>query len=210
VTGVPARRRIDPLGAVMVVITLGTLGTTAWMRLGPPRAAPTPSVGAVAPPLRLLEPDSGEPVVLLGLHGRVVWVTFWTARSPSGRSVLTSLNRVWARFRARSKFTMVAAAVEADDPALVRAAVAEAGVDVPVFLAAPETRRAFGAGDVPLHVVLDEGGRVAAIASGLAEGTLTRLSELVGRRLDDLEPFGGRHFAQGPSWPTDEAPRRSY
>jgi hypothetical protein len=194
-TGPAHRRRLDPLGAAMVVVTLGALGTAAWLRFGPPPAAPTPAVGAMAPPLRLLELDSGEPVVLLGLHGRVVWVTFWTARSPSGRAVLATLGGVWARFRARSRFTMVAAAVEADDPAPVRAAVAEAGVDVPVFLASPQTRRAFGAGDVPLHVVLDEGGRVAAVARGMADETVTRLSELVERRLDDLEPFGERHFA---------------
>ncbi|HEX8202362.1 MAG TPA: hypothetical protein VF590_17930 [Isosphaeraceae bacterium] len=196
-TGPSGRRRLDALAAAMAVVTLGALAAAAWLRFGPAPAASTPAVGAVAPPLRLLDPDSGEPVVLLGLRGRVVWVTFWAARSPSGPAVLKALDGIWGRSRARSRFTMVAAAVDADDPAPVRAAVSEAGVDVPVFLASPETRRAFGAGDGVLHVVIDEVGRVTAIASGMAEETLSRLSDLVGRRLDDLEPFGGRRFAAG-------------
>src|SRR4051812_39439822 len=99
----------------MIAIILGALGTTAWLRFGPRPAGPTPAVGSVAPPLRLLEPETGEPVVLVGLHGRIVWVTFWTARSPSGPAVLRALDGAWARFRARSKFTRIAAAVEADD-----------------------------------------------------------------------------------------------
>ena len=98
---------------------------------------------------------------------------------------------------------MVTAAVEADDPAAVRTAVEAAGVDLPVYLAGPETRRRFHAQDAdpPLHVLIDAGGRILAMARGDGRPTIDRIAEQARRRLDELDPIGETRFASATPRP---------
>ena len=119
-------RRVDPVGALMVVVTVLALAGTAWLRYGPTPPAEPPKVGAAPPPLRLLDPDTAEPMVLIGLRGKVVWVSFWSAGTRAGRADLAELDEVWDRLKARPGFAMAAVAVEADRPEQVRAARSEA------------------------------------------------------------------------------------
>ena len=81
---VPTKRRIDGVTAIMIVVTVASLLGTVWLRTWrQPRDEP-PAVGALAPPLRLLDLETLEPVVLVGVRGKVVWVVFWSADSASG------------------------------------------------------------------------------------------------------------------------------
>jgi hypothetical protein len=188
-------RRIDWPSAAMALATCLALAGTGWLRFGPPSRAEPPKVGSSPPPLRLLDPVEAEPVVLLGLRGKVVWLTFWSAGSPSTRADLRALDEIWKQFKSRPHFALAAAALEWDRPDQVRAAVQGAGVTVPIYLATPETRRAYGVDKTPLHILLDEDGHVLAIASGT--GTLARLTELAEQRLDLLEPPRHGRFAFG-------------
>jgi peroxiredoxin len=192
------KRRIDAMSALMVLVTLSALAGAAWMRFGRSGATESwsASVGAEAPPLRLLDLESSEPMVLVGLNSKVVWVVFWSARAPSGPSCLTELKAASKRLRSHRRFAMVTAAVESDDPAAVRAAMQSAGVNLPVYLAGPDTRRRFHAenADPPLHVLIDAGGRILAMARG------------------DLDPIGETRFAarviRGPTGERHHAIRR--
>jgi hypothetical protein len=134
-------------------------------------------VGAEAPPLRLTDPETSEPIVLVGLRDKVVWVVFWSAASPSGRSSLAELETASRRLRMHRRFAAVAAAV--------------------VYLAGPETRRRFHAesADPPLHVLIDAGGRILAMARGGGQPTIGRIAELARRRLDEIDPLGETRFA---------------
>ena len=125
------KRRIDSMSGLMMLVTLAALAGSAWLRFGRSSApeASTVAVGAEAPPLRLIDPETSEPVVLVGLNSKVVWVVFWSAASPSGRSCLAELEAASKRLRAHRRFAMVTAAVESDDPAAVREAVEAAGVE---------------------------------------------------------------------------------
>ena len=110
----------------MMLVTLAALVGAAWLRFG--RSSATggrrrAAVGAEAPPLRLIDLETSEPVVLVGLNSKVVWVVFWSAGAPSGRSCLAELEAATKRLRTHRRFAMVTAAVESDDPAAVRAAV---------------------------------------------------------------------------------------
>jgi hypothetical protein len=191
------RRRIDGTAALVALATVVALSWLGW-RFGPGRAAEPPGIGAVPPPLRLLDADTGEPLVLLGLKGKVVWVAFWSAASASGRSDLSALGRVWDRLKARSRFAMVAVAVDGDPPDRLREALAASRSRPPTYRATPETRRAFGATgrDLPIHLLIDETGRVAAVARGGGPDTLARLAEQAERRLDELNPLGDARFAR--------------
>ena len=81
---IPTKCRIDGVTAIMVVVTAAALLGAAWLRTRRPTTDEPPAVGALAPPLRLLDLDTLEPVVLVGLRGKVVWVVFWSADSPYG------------------------------------------------------------------------------------------------------------------------------
>ena len=181
----------------MVVATALALAGTAWLRYGPVPQAEPPKVGATPPPLRLLDPVTGEPLVLIGLRGKVVWVSFWSAGTRPGRADLAAIDKVWDRLKTRSRFAMAAVAVEADRPEQVRAARSESRASVPVYLASPESIQSFGAvgADLPLHLLIDDEGRVAAVARGRGGAILERLTRQAGDLLDALEPLGKPRFA---------------
>jgi hypothetical protein len=124
-------------------------------------------------------------------------VVFWSADTPSGRECLLDLEPAWKRLRAHRRFAMVTAAVEADDPASVRAMVEANDIDLPVYLASPETQGRFHvqSGEPPLHVVIDAGGRVIAMARYAGRHTIDRIADQVRRRLDELDPIGDTRFA---------------
>lgn len=198
---IPTKRRIDGITTIMVVVTVASLLGAAWLRTRRLPEDKPPAVGTLAPPLRLLDLETSEPTVLVGLRGKVVWVVFWSADSTSGGSSLAAIEPAWSTFKAQGRFTMVAAAVEADNPGRVRAAAAASGVTLPVYLASAETRRRFGAlqADPPLHMLIDADGRIATIALGTSPQTIDRIAEQARRLLDELGPLENTRFASAGS-----------
>jgi hypothetical protein len=194
---IPTKRRIDGVTAIMVVVTAVSLFGAAWLRTRRPSADEPPAVGAIAPPLRLLELETSEPVVLVGLRGKVVWVVFWSADSTSARSDLAAIESARTSLKARARFAMVPAAVETDHPGRVRAMTAETGAKLPVYLASAETRRRFGAdeSDLPLHVLIDAEGRIATMARGVSDQTIDRITSEARKLLDELGPIDDTRFA---------------
>ena len=80
-TGEPyPKRRIDSMSGLMIMVTFAALSGTAWMRFGR-GSGPEGFDGRLleAPPLRLIDPETAEPVVLVGLNSKVVWVVFSSA-----------------------------------------------------------------------------------------------------------------------------------
>ena len=197
----PRRRRPDPVTAIMMAVTATALLAAIWLKSrGTPENEP-PRVGALAPPLRLLDMETSEPLALVGQRGKVVWVVFWSATSPSPSSSLAAIERASVPLRARRRFAMVAAAVDTDQPARVRAAVAESQVKLPVYLASAENVRRYGAGAgmSPLHVLIEADGRIAAIAREAGPQTIERIADQARRLLDDLGPLDDTRFASAMS-----------
>lgn len=184
----------------MAVLTSVALAWTAWLRFSPVPTEP-PAVGSPMPALRLRDIGTTRPLVLLGLRGKVVWITFWSAADVNAPATLHDLDRVWRRLRSRSKFALIAAAVEADQGEAVRAAVGSAGTSLPVYLAAPATRDAFGADGarLPLNILVDDEGRIAAVAQGRTPQTLDRLVEQAESFLEEIEPLGKTRYAARPT-----------
>jgi hypothetical protein len=178
---------------VLAAITVVAFGWTAWRRFGPEPATEPPAVGTLAPRLRLLDPATSRPLVMLGLRGRIVWLAFWSAASPARGSDLAALERAWVKLKGHPRFAMVAAAVDCPP----RDTHLAAGGRLPVYLATPETTRAFGAHarHLPLHILIDETGRVGAVAHGMSAETLAHLGEQAETWLDALEPPGNTRLA---------------
>jgi hypothetical protein len=196
---IPTKRRIDGITAIMLVVTVASLLGAAWLRTRRLPKNEPPAVGGLAPPLRLLDLATLEPVVLVGLRGKVVWVVFWSADSRSSGSSLAAIEAAWNTLKAHGRFAMVAAAVDAADPGRVRTATAESGVKLPVYLASTETSRRFGAlqADPPLNVLIDADGRIVAIARGTSPATIERVAGQARRLLDELGPLDETRFASG-------------
>jgi hypothetical protein len=193
------KRRVEPMSGLMLLVTVAALAGAAWLRFGRSSAPEASSavVGAQAPPLRLNDLETSEPVVLAGLNTKVVWVVFWSAGAPAGRTCLAELQTASRRLRMHRRFAMVTAAVEIDDPAAVRGAIQKADFKLPTYLAGAETRRRFHAesADPPLHVLIDAGGRILAIARGDGASAIGRIAEEARRRLDEIDPLGETRFA---------------
>lgn len=206
-TDIPTKCRVDGITAVMLIVTVAALVGAGWLRTRHKPADPPPVAGALAPPLRLLDLQSAEPILLVGLRGKVVWVVFWSAESASRRSSLRALEPAWNWLKAQSRFAMVVAAVEADEPESVRVVVAEAGVKLPVYLASAETRRRFGAtqADPPLSVLIDADGKIVALARGTSPQTIGRITDQSRRLLDELGPDDDTRFARYPMSPDDRS-----
>ena len=196
-TNVASSRRIDKLSVFLALATLVIVGWTAWMRFAPSPRPDPPAVGSALPPLPLIDLETSEPLVLLGLKGKVVWVVFWSAGTPSGDASLTRMDSVWKRLKADRRFSLVAAAVNSKDPQRVLDVLAKNHSTLPAYLAGPETCRRFGAGpaDPPLHLLCDAQGRIAAITRGGGQGTIDRLEAQVQSWLEELDPMGNTRFA---------------
>jgi hypothetical protein len=159
-----------------------------------------PGLGASIPPLKLLDAATSEPLILLGLRGKVVWITFWSANSPEGAADLAALEPVWNRLSQHAKFTMAAVAARPDRPEIIRAAISASRSSVPVYLATPETLRAFGArrSPLPLHVLLDPTGRIAAVSQGRDPAIIARLADRASGWLAEIAPTGKTRFTSRP------------
>ena len=190
--------RLDRVSVLLALVTLVLVGWTAWLRFGPASRPEPPAVGLALPPLRLLDLETAEPLVLLGAKGKVTWIVFWSAGSPSGRASLSKLEGVWKRLKSHRRFTMVTAAINSDQPERVRAALAEIHVTVPAYLAGPETLRRFGAelADPPLHLLVDGEGRIAALVRGAGQDAINRLAAQVQSWLEEMDPLGKTRFAK--------------
>jgi hypothetical protein len=198
---IPHRRSVDWISALMAVVTVAALLGAAWLRSVPTTKGRAIAVGDHAPLLQLVDLDSSEPLVMAGLKGKVVWIVFWSAEAPGAPSTLAAIARASSRIKTHRLFSLVTAAVESGEADRVRAAVVESGVELPVYLASPESRRRFGAEKTgpPLHVLIDAEGQVVAIARGAGQATLDRLADQAKRQLDELDPQGNTRFASRPN-----------
>ncbi len=195
------RRGPDLLNAVMLGFTVIFLLGSAWIRFGPKEKPPSLVVGDIAPLIRLNDLEGQEPIVMLGLRNRVLWLTFWSVKSPEDRRDFRQLERIWKRFEGDPGFALLVSAIATDDPRGVHSEVASKRLKFPVYLASPETCRDFGAEpeELPLHFIIDADGRILAISHGRRDGSLDQLEELVRSRLKMRNPAGGSRFAMtGP------------
>ncbi len=197
---VTRRWSIDWLSALMATLTVAALLGAAWFRSGSVNPKRSLAVGDHAPLLQFEDLDSSEPILLAGLKGKVVWIVFWSAEAPEAPSTLGAIARASNRLRTHRRFSLVTAAAATSDRARVRAALAESGFDLPVYLASPATLGRFTAekADPPLHALIDADGQIIAISRGAGQATIDRLVELATHQLEELDPMGNTRFAFRP------------
>ena len=190
---------IDWISALMaltasLMIAMSGYGWLMGGRTGEPKRE-RPAVASIPPPLRLIDPITGEPVVLIGLQGKVVWVSFISATSKDAQSDYDALSQVWKGLRLHQKFAMAAVASPTKDRARVTRLISGASERFPTYIASEETALAFGvdSSNLPFHLILDPSGKVAAIGGA---GMTDRLAKDATQWLDEIEPSGWTRFAR--------------
>ena len=191
--------RFDWISALMaltasLLIAISGYGWLTGGQTGKP-AAERPAVASVPPPLHLIDPVTGEPVVLIGLKGKVVWVSFISTTSKDAQADYDALSQVWKGLRPHQKFAMAAVASPTVDRTHIARLIGQASDRVPTYIASKETALAFGVDSSPLpfHLILDPTGKVAAIGG---QGLIQRLAKDATRWLDEIEPSGWTRFAR--------------
>lgn len=201
-TPIPAGR-VDRVSAVLALATAVALAVLAYRQFRPEPIGEPPRIGSLAPPLALVDPVTGRPTLVLAEPGRVVWVTFWASAGAASSAETAQLERIWRRFRARRPFALIVATLDDAEAARLRTALAGSAPDLPIYVATPATRRAYGVNTPPLHFLIDEDGRVVAAVRGDG-GNLEGMARQATDLLDAIEPPGGR-FASRAGQPPGNA-----
>jgi cytochrome c biogenesis protein CcmG/thiol:disulfide interchange protein DsbE len=139
-----------------------------------PHTVRSPLIGQTAPPFRLQTVESGEVVTLDSLRGKPIVMNFWATWCVPCHQEHPALVRAARALGADVHFLGV---VYEDDPAQVRAFLAERGSAYPSLLdEGGRTAIAYGVAGVPETYFIDAAGRVVDKFQGaLDPETLARL-----------------------------------
>lgn len=156
----------DRASAAMALATALVLAVVIGVQCRPEPIGDPPGAGATAPPLGLIDARTNQPTLVFARPERVLWVAFWSPRTPGATQ---ELERIWRRFRARKPFMLVVVALDAGDAARLEKSLGDSAPELPIYVATAATRRDFGVAEPPLHFLIDEDGRVVATARGDGE-----------------------------------------
>jgi hypothetical protein len=196
-TDIWTHRRIEPSSALLLLVTATALIGAAWLRYRSDGNGDLLTVGARVPPLQLFDLETSEPRLLVGLGGKVVWVTFWSVDSASAPSHLTALEHATKKLADHRRFMQVVVAVEVGKASRVRSVVDSNRIGLPHYLANAAVLQRFGtsSADPPFHVLIGADSRIIALARGGDDSTIARLAAMAQRRLEELDPLGRTRYA---------------
>jgi len=172
-----------------MAVALALLAASAWIYLGVrDRAAPL-LVGSRFPPTRLERLADADPLLVLGQEGRVTWLVFLPIDAREGLEPLAQLESHWRKFRANSRFSLVAAAVDNHQPSRAPA-LGEYRGRLPLYVADGEVQHLFGVDRVDSlrHILIGPRGRIDLIADGSDGETIDRVAHRARLWLDALAP----------------------
>ncbi len=161
----PRRRKWRRLAVELVLYSGLILGVFAWHRRG------LVDEGESAPALRL-QTLEGAPFDLVELRGKRVLVHFWATWCTVCVMQHGTINGLVDS--AGDGAVVISVVADGEDPARVRAHVAEHGVRYPVLLGDRQTLQAWKVSSFPTNYFLDAEGRVSARDVGLATPWTTR------------------------------------
>lgn len=161
------------LGAAMTAALLTGGAAGALAQVGNMSAETQPKsmlmtpMGHKAAPLNftLKDINTGKPVRLSSLRGKVVVVNFWSTACPACRAEMPTLQKLWQKMKGMD--VAVLSVHIGGDAEKVRAFLKEKGVQMPVLLDDGENvAKSWGALHLPVTYVLNPDGTLAFVAYG--------------------------------------------
>jgi len=184
------RPRCSVCPSVSMVIALAFLAASAWLWLGVGERSSPPVVGSRFPPTRLERLKDADPLLVLGLEGRVTWLVFLPIDAPGGLELLAQLEPFQRQFRSNRRFSLIAATVGSNGPDHPSATLEGYRGHLPLYVADGDVQRLFGVDrvDSPRHILIGPRGRIDLIADGSSRETIDRVARRTRLWLDALAP----------------------
>lgn len=111
--------------------------------------------------------------------GQVILLNFWATWCPPCREEMPSMERVYRRFKARG-FTILALSIDSRGEEVVAPFVKNFGLTFPVGLdARMAVASEYRMTSVPTSILIDRGGRIAAIAAGARDWDSPAAQQLI-------------------------------
>lgn len=162
--------RLLIVAAILGLLTTSTSGA-ADQEARPGVSDAIKQLALIRPPSPTPAPDfmatlvEGRDFHLAAQRGKVVFINFWATWCLPCRAEMPMMERLWRRHRAHS-FAMLAVSIDSA-PSTVPPFIAQQGFTFPVTLdAGQELARAYGLRGLPMSVIVDPAGNVAALAIG--------------------------------------------
>ncbi|MGE0786118.1 MAG: TlpA family protein disulfide reductase [Sandaracinaceae bacterium] len=172
-----------------LALSAATLALVAGASAAPNDAVPARPqplvIGAPAPPIQLTHISGAAPITLDALAGRVVILDFWATWCSPCRAVMPVLD---AMYQQRNGEGLSIVGVSPEPEPAIRSHVATHPVHYTVARDAGGTVRAYGVRGIPMLVVLDRGGKVREIFTGVDQTVVQRLDTLVTALLAEPSP----------------------
>lgn len=177
---------------LLIVVTIaGALATSMPSAADQAGPGSRPAVSDAMTHLHLIRPPSptpapefmatladGKTFQLSAQHGKVVFINFWATWCLPCRAEMPMMEKLWRRHRAHS-FVMLAVSTDSA-PSAVPPFIAQQGFTFPVTLdPTQDLARAYGLRGLPMSVIVDPSGNVAALAIGPREWDGAAASALV-------------------------------
>lgn len=160
--------------------------------VAPASAAPTrptrgasnraPAVGQLAPAITGTLVSGSDPVDLERLTGRVIILDFWATWCGPCRMVMPQLDRLHQRHHGRG---LTILGISDQPTSVLRAHLQRSPVHYTIAGDGGPTLRRYRVRGIPTLVVIDKGGKVRHISSGVSRGELQRLDRLVSQLLTE-------------------------
>jgi cytochrome c biogenesis protein CcmG/thiol:disulfide interchange protein DsbE len=158
--------------ALLFALRIVQLKGKGLLHVATPRGSQAPSV---AGPLL----DGGR-FALAGERGHAVALVFWAPWCGPCRAELPGVERVWKQLGAAPHTARIVAVDTEGDPATAKEAQAKLGLTMPIVLDDGSASAAYQVTMIPQTVIVDAGGKVAALIRGEAsEDELMRAIERV-------------------------------
>jgi cytochrome c biogenesis protein CcmG/thiol:disulfide interchange protein DsbE len=115
-----------------------------------------------------LEDDSGKPLALSDLQGKVVLLNFWATWCHGCKTELPWFSE-FAKTYGKSGLAVVGASTDKDGWKVVRPYLRQKPVHFPVVLAPAELTDSYHLEAMPMTILIDRRGRVAATFTGMVD-----------------------------------------
>ena len=134
--------------------------------------AETPAAAAAtddkAPVTAIFSDDQGEPVDIIDLKGKVVFLNFWATWCPPCKAEMPSIQKLVEKFKDNDSVVFMMVEIE-HEKEKAHAFLKENNMKLPLYYPESEIPSEWLGQSIPTTVILDKDGRIAAHHEGMAD-----------------------------------------
>lgn len=139
-------------------------------KLEQPAAAPAAEATTEdkAPVTAVFSDDAGQPVDILDLKGKVVFLNFWATWCPPCKAEMPSIQKLVEKFKGNDKVVFMLVEIEHEKDK-AHAFLKDNKLKLPIYYPESEIPSEWLGQSIPTTVILDKDGRIAARHEGMAD-----------------------------------------